>query len=89
MTMPFGGRPAARCVPNSTLGRRLDESLVRSLHALLLEAGASRAATRLGIAQPALSRHLKALRELTGDELLVHVGNCMVLTERVESAASP
>jgi DNA-binding transcriptional LysR family regulator len=70
-------------------GRRMDESLIRSLHALLLEASVSRAAARLGIAQPALSRHLKALRELTGDELLVRVGNRMVLTERADSLVAP
>nr|WP_251011030.1 LysR family transcriptional regulator [Variovorax paradoxus] len=71
------------------LGRRFDESLIRSLHALLLEASVSRAAARLGIAQSALSRHLKALRELTGDELLVRVGNSMVLTERAEALVAP
>ncbi|CAN5522532.1 LysR family transcriptional regulator [soil metagenome] len=70
-------------------GRRLDQSLVRSLHALLSEASVSRAASRLGIAQPAMSRHLKALRELTGDELLVRVGNRMVLTQRAESLLTP
>lgn len=70
-------------------GRRLDESLVRSLYALLTEASVSRAAVKLGIAQPALSRHLKALRELTGDELLVRTGNRMVLTERAESLVTP
>ena len=75
--------------PDDEPGRRLDQSLVRSLHALLSEASVSRAATRLGIAQPAVSRHLKALRELTGDELLVRVGNRMVLTERAESLMTP
>ncbi len=69
--------------------RRLDEALIRSLHALLLEASVSGAAARLGIAQPALSRHLRALRRLTGDELLVRVGNHMVLTERAESLRGP
>lgn len=75
--------------PEFEPGRRLDESLLRSLHALLLEASVSRAATRLGIAQPALSRHLKVLRELTGDELLVRVGNHMILTERAEALVAP
>lgn len=70
-------------------GRRLDESLIRSLHALLQEASVSGAAMRLGVAQPALSRHLKALRELTGDALLVRVGNRMVLTEHAESLRTP
>jgi len=70
-------------------GRRFDESLVRSLYVLLTEASVSRAAAKLGIAQPALSRHLKALRELTGDALLVRVGNRMVLTEKAESLVTP
>ncbi|MDQ0587994.1 LysR family transcriptional regulator [Variovorax paradoxus] len=70
-------------------GRRLDESLLRSLYALLVEASVSRGAARLGIQQPALSRHLKALRQLTGDELLVRVGNRMVLTQRGESLVAP
>jgi len=69
--------------------RRLDESLVRTLNALLLEASVSGAAARLGIAQPAISRHLRALRSLTGDPLLVRVGNRMVLTERAESLRAP
>eukprot|EP01032_Pedospumella_encystans_P002604 gene2604-3065_t len=69
--------------------RRLDESLLRSLHVLLSEASVSQAAAKLGVAQSALSRHLKVLRQLTGDELLVRVGNRMVLTERAQALAAP
>lgn len=69
--------------------RRLDEPLLRSLQALLAEASVSQAAAKLGIAQSALSRHLQALRQLTGDELLVRVGNRMVLTEHAHSLAAP
>ncbi len=52
--------PSARPVsaPDDEPARRLDQSLVRSLYALLSEASVSRAA-RLGIAQPAPSRHLE------------------------------
>ena len=71
------------------LPRRLDEALIRALHALLTETAVSRAALKLGIQQPAMSRQLKALRELTGDQLLVRVGNRMVLTERGESLTEP
>ncbi|WP_179106974.1 LysR family transcriptional regulator [Variovorax sp. KK3] len=78
-------RPSSNAEPV----RRLDESLIRSLNALLVDASVSRAAARLGIAQSALSRHLKALREIIGDELLVRVGNRMVLTERGEALAAP
>lgn len=77
----FGSVKSAPSLHEAEPGRRLDESLIRSLHALLQETSVSGAAMRLGIAQPALSRHLKALRELTGDALLVRVGNRMVLTE--------
>jgi DNA-binding transcriptional LysR family regulator len=69
--------------------RRLDESLLRSLHALLAEASVSQAAAKLGVAQSALSRHLKVLRQLTGDELLIRVGNRMVLTDRAQSLVAP
>lgn len=71
------------------IARRLDEPLLRSLQALLDEASVSQAAARLGLAQSAMSRHLAALRRLTGDELLVRVGNGMVLTERARTLITP
>lgn len=71
------------------LTRRLDEPLLRSLMALLDEASVSQAAARLGLAQSAMSRHLASLRRLTGDELLVRVGNRMVLTERAHTLVAP
>lgn len=69
--------------------KRLDEPLLRSLNALLNEANVSQAAAKLGIAQSAMSRHLSALRKLTGDELLVRVGNQMVPTERALALVAP
>ncbi|GAA4359190.1 LysR family transcriptional regulator [Variovorax defluvii] len=69
--------------------RRLDEPLLRSLYALLTEASVSKAAGKLGIAQSAMSRHLRVLRQLTGDDLLVRAGNRMVLTERAQALAAP
>jgi DNA-binding transcriptional LysR family regulator len=69
--------------------RRLDEPLLRSLQALLTEASVSRAAAKLGIAQSAMSRHLATLRRLTGDALLVRVGNRMVPTERAQTLVAP
>lgn len=68
---------------------RLDQALLRSLHALLTSSSVSAAAAKLGLTQPAMSRHLKALRALTGDLLLVRVGNRMVLTPRAQSLAAP
>lgn len=74
---------------NNDPRRRIDESLVQALDALLREGNVSSAANRLGIAQSAMSRLLKSLRELTGDELLVRVGNRMILTERAELLILP
>ncbi|WP_368389470.1 LysR family transcriptional regulator [Variovorax dokdonensis] len=47
---------------------------------------ASQAAAKLGIAQSAMSRHMSVLRTLSGDELLVRVGNQMVPTERATAS---
>lgn len=71
------------------IARRLDEPLLRSLQALLEEGGVTQAASRLGLAQSAMSRHLATLRRVTGDELLVRVGNRMVPTTRALSLVAP
>jgi DNA-binding transcriptional LysR family regulator len=75
--------------PEGDTARRLDEPLLRSLHALLSESGVSHAAARLGIDQSAMSRHLAVLRRLIGDPLLIRVGNRMVLTERAQELVAP
>ncbi len=80
-------RRAAPPVPG--LPRRLDESLIRSLHELLSAANISSAAARLGMSQPAMSRQLRTLREIVGDPLLVRVGNRMMLTPRAEGLVVP
>lgn len=49
----------------------LDLGLLLALDALLQDANVTRAATRLGIGQPALSARLGRLRELFGDPLFV------------------
>lgn len=64
---------------------RLTVALLRSLQALLATQSVSGAAARLGVLQPAMSRHLAQLREITGDELMVRSGARMVLTERAEA----
>jgi DNA-binding transcriptional LysR family regulator len=51
--------------------KRGDLPLLVALDALLLEQSVTRAATRLGVTQSALSQQLKRLREMFGDELLV------------------
>jgi len=65
--------------------QRLNVSLLVSLQALLSTQSVSGAAAKLSVVQPAMSRHLALLRELTGDQLLVRSGSRMILTPRAES----
>ncbi|HWP20448.1 MAG TPA: LysR family transcriptional regulator [Burkholderiaceae bacterium] len=54
--------------------------LVRVLHTLITERSVSRAAMKLNLSQPAVSAHLRRLRDATGDVLLVRSGHGMVPT---------
>jgi DNA-binding transcriptional LysR family regulator len=74
---------------SAELVRRIDTSLLSSLHALLVTGSVSKAAFKTGQSQPAMSRHLAALREITGDPLLVRDGNAMILTDRAVSLQAP
>jgi DNA-binding transcriptional LysR family regulator len=65
----------------------LDLNLLRSLEALLATASVTRAARQLGLGQPAMSKHLERLRQVTGDPLLVPHGRGLVLTERARALA--
>jgi DNA-binding transcriptional LysR family regulator len=65
----------------------MDLNLLLSLHALIEEASVSRAAARVGITQPAMSRALGRLREHLGDAILVRTGRGMRLTPRAASLA--
>lgn len=65
--------------------RGVNLNLLVSLDALLEEASVSRAASRLGVTQPAASRSLAELRRLFQDPLLVRSGSKMVLTPRAEA----
>ena len=58
----------------------LDLNLLVSLDALLRERSVTRAATHLGLSQPALSAALARLRRHFGDDLLTRVGNSYQLT---------
>ncbi len=68
---------------------RADFSLLLSLEALLAERNVSRAASRLGLSQPALSAQLARLREMFGDPLLVATARGMVPTARAEALQDP
>jgi DNA-binding transcriptional LysR family regulator len=68
---------------------RLDLNLLLSLHVLLDERSVSRAAARVGLSQPAMSRALTRLRDHLGDPLLLRSGRGMTVTPRAEALAAP
>ncbi|MFI5717444.1 LysR family transcriptional regulator [Nocardia sp. NPDC051750] len=59
---------------------KLDLNLIVALEALLRERSVSRAATEVGLSQPAMSAALARLRRYFGDPLLARVGNGYQLT---------
>lgn len=61
---------------------RIDLNLLVYLDVLLREKNVTRAASHLGITQPAMSNSLKRLRELFGDPLLVRTSEGMTATTR-------
>jgi len=61
---------------------QLDLNLLVALHTLLRERHVSRAAARMGVSQPAMSRSLARLREMFDDPLLVRVKSGMDPTAR-------
>lgn len=67
----------------------MDLNLLLALHALVEEASVSRAAARVGVTQPAMSRSLARLRDHLGDALLVRTGRGMRRTPRASSIAAP
>lgn len=67
--------------------RSLDLNLLVALEALLQERHVTRAAERVAMSQPAMSRALGRLRATFADPLLVRGGNALVLTTRGEELA--
>ncbi len=63
----------------------VDWNLLPALHALLEEASVTRAAERVGVTTPSMSRTLARLRETFGDPLLVRAGRAMVRTPRADA----
>ncbi|NML14819.1 LysR family transcriptional regulator [Azohydromonas caseinilytica] len=59
---------------------KIELQLVKVLHTVITERSVSRAALKLGSAQPAVSAQLRRLRHLVGDPLLVRAGNGMAPT---------
>lgn len=66
-----------------------DLNLLRALAVLIEETSVTRAADRLGVSQPAMSRTLGRLRTALGDSLLVRTGRGMRLTARAEAMRQP
>ena len=54
---------------------RLDIKQLRVLHALLESKNLSQVARQMGLTQQAISEHLRKLRDLFDDRLLVRQGN--------------
>lgn len=65
----------------------IDLNLLLALHTLLEERHVSRAAKKLGMSQPAMSRSLARLRELFDDALLVQVKGKLEPTARARAIA--
>jgi DNA-binding transcriptional LysR family regulator len=66
---------------------RLDLNLLVALQALLEERSVTRAAERLFVTQPAMSRILQRLRDQLDDPLFTRRGNALVATPRAEELA--
>ncbi len=69
--------------------KTLDLNLLKALDALLDECNVTRAATRLGVTQPAMSGMLTRLREKFGDPLFVRAQRGMVPTQRALELSAP
>ena len=69
--------------------RSVDLNLLVALDALLEEAHVSRAASRIGLSQPAMSAALQRCRHLFADELLERGHGIMRLTPKAEALRAP
>ncbi|EKD71727.1 MAG: Transcriptional regulator, LysR family protein [uncultured bacterium] len=69
--------------------KKLDLNLLIALKALLEEKHVSRAAERIGLSQPAMSRALAKLRRVLNDPLLVKGANGLDLSARASDLYQP
>jgi LysR family transcriptional activator of mexEF-oprN operon len=67
----------------------IDLNLLVALDALLTEQGVTRAASRLGLKQSAMSSNLGRIRRLLDDEILTRSGDGMHLTPRAMALVGP
>ncbi|RYG94455.1 MAG: LysR family transcriptional regulator, partial [Alphaproteobacteria bacterium] len=68
---------------------RIDLNLLISLEVLLVEQNVTKAASRLGLSQPALSAQLNRLRDLFEDPLLVPAHRGMIPTAKALELLEP
>lgn len=68
---------------------QLNLNLLLALHWLLVEQSVTRAAKRMGVTQPAMSRSLGQLRALLGDQLFVSLGRRLEPTRRATTLQKP
>ena len=64
-------------------------NVLLAFEALLEEQNVSRAATRIGLSQPAMSNALARLRELFNDPLFIRTSRGMIATSRALELAVP
>ncbi len=69
--------------------RAFDLNLLVVFEALMQDGSVTRAGTRLGMSQPALSHALNRLRYLLKDQLFIRTPKGMVATPRAEQLAVP
>jgi DNA-binding transcriptional LysR family regulator len=67
----------------------LDLNLLAALDALLQDRHVTRAAERIGLSQPAMSRALGRLRRIFNDEILIRVGNELYPTPYASELVAP
>jgi len=67
--------------------RAVDLNLLKAFSALMTERAVTRAASRFGLSQPAMSHALSRLRGLFGDELFVRSGTRLEPTARAREIA--
>lgn len=80
-------RPSGAGPPGTSPLAGVDLNLLVALDALLADESVTRAAARVGLTQPAMSRALGRLRDLLGDPLLVRDGARMRATARAVAVA--
>src|ERR1700730_9352130 len=68
--------------------RAVDLNLLKAFDALMTERAVTRAASRIGLSQPAMSHALSRLRALFNDDLFVRTATSMEPTARAREIAT-